>query len=860
MKRTPEKAPQSQRARSLRVALLTVALSGLIISLGLFIAPFQTTASRAYGEYDRAIEEWLRKTLPQLLTAHESRVFPKSGFSGLTSDGRIPLNFSAVRDEKFKPEYKQLQWIRGLQSANADRATYVLTDKVDDHTSYVIRSLVDESFQYVLYNDSVFTYGGVEYEISDLVASPDLGTALLKTNSTKSWRHSTFALYWLLDVQKNTIEPLLGSTEHKVAVTSWSPALSHVAYVYENNVYVRDLSQKEPSQVTFDGSANLFYGKPDWVYEEEVFAGDSALWWLPTGSKLAFLKTNETLVPEYTIPYYVQDGFEDYPQMVSIKYPKAGYPNPVVDVMVVDVTQVTKACENGVLCTRNDPENTILATEMASSKVKNRLITEVVWVADESLLVKTSNRASDILEVYLISAATNNAKLVRSHAAKDSWFEITSNTLYIPKNESVGRPLDGYIDTVVVDGYNHLAYFLPPESPEGVLLTSGRWEVVGGVKSFDYTTNDIFFVATHKSSVERHIYSVNLAEAIVSSSKLPGLRNITDTSHEGWYSGSFSSGSRYLLLTNQGPDVPSQRLVDLYSGKTLKVISENKDITKELQKYALPERIFGVVDLGKDDAGDDILANYVETFPLDFDPLKQYPVLFFVYGGPGSQTVDKTFSVSFSSVVAAELNAIVVTVDGRGTGFNNHNKNGANFKFTVRDRLGHFEPIDQIKAAKVWGSKAYVDESRIAIWGWSYGGFLTLKTLETDYENVFSYGVSIAPVTRWKLYDSIYTERYLSEPQTNPKGYETASIHNVTNFPSKKRFFIGHGSGDDNVHYQNSLVLLDKFNLEGVENYDYMVFPDSDHSIRYHNGNTVVYDRILGWLRNAFNGDFEARA
>lgn len=853
-----EKAPQAPKARSLRVALLTVALSGLIASLCLFIAPFQTTASRTYGEYDRAIEEWLRKTLPQLLGAHETRVFPTSGVTGLTSDGRMALNFSAVRDGRFKPEYKQLQWIQELVPANADKATYVLTEDVEGHTSYVIRSLVDDSFQYVLYNDSSFQYGGVEYEISNLVASPDLEKALLKTNSTKSWRHSSFALYWLLDVKKNTIEPLLGSTEHKVAVTRWSPALSHVAYVYDNNVYVRDLTQKEPFQVTFDGSADLFYGKPDWVYEEEVFSADSALWWLPTGSKLAFLKTNDTLVPEYTIPYYVQDGFEDYPEMVSIKYPKAGYSNPVVDVVVVDITEVTKGCESGVFCARNDADNAILVTEMASSLIKDRLITEVVWVADELLLVKTSNRASDILEVYLISAATNNAKLVRSHAAKDSWFEITSNTLYIPRNASVGRPKDGYIDTVVVDGYNHLAYFLPPENPEGVLLTSGRWEVVGGVLSFDYTNNDLFFVATHKSSVERHIYSVNLAEAIASSSRLPGLRNITDTSREGWFSGSFSSGSRYLLLTNQGPDVPSQRLVDLYADKTVQIVSENKEITKEMQRYALPERLFGVVNLGKDDSGDDVLANYVETFPLDFDPYKQYPVLFFVYGGPNSQTVQKTFSVSFSSVVAAELNAIVVTVDGRGTGFNNHNKNGANFKFTVRDRLGLFEPLDQIAAAKVWASKAYVDETRIAIWGWSYGGFLALKTLETDDEHVFSYGVSIAPVTRWKLYDSIYTERYLSEPQANPKGYETASIHNVTNFRGKKRFFIGHGSGDDNVHHQNSLVLLDKFNLEGVENYDYMLFPDSDHSISFHNANTVVYDRILRWLRSAFSGKFEA--
>jgi dipeptidyl aminopeptidase len=286
----------------------------------------------------------------------------------------------------------------------------------------------------------------------------------------------------------------------------------------------------------------------------------------------------------------------------------------------------------------------------------------------------------------------------------------------------------------------------------------------------------------------------------------------------------------------------------------VKKIETNQEVSKNLQKYVLPEIKYEVVELVDEETGEKLKANSKETLPLNFNSKRKYPVVFFVYGGPNSQTVNKRFAVDFSAVLAAELDCVVVTVDGRGTGFNNHNPQGSHYKFVVRDQLGKYEPLDQIAAAKHWAKKEYVDTSRIALWGWSYGGFLTLKTLETDYKDaIFSYGVSIAPVTQWRLYDSVYTERYMRTPQENPEGYKTASIHNITNFSHVKKFFIGHGSGDDNVHIQNSLKLLDQFNLESIENYDFMIFPDSDHSISFHGAYNVVYDRILDFFRQNFN-------
>lgn len=786
-----------------------------------------------------AMEEYIKKHAPPLVSDDNSKVFPHLKPYGLSN--KLPLNFSVVRDGLFRPSYKSLQWIKEPQSIINDKGTYVIKDK----TNYVIKSIVDESYEYTLYNNNSFKFAGQIYEIENLVASPNLKKAIIKTNSTKNWRHSSFALYWILDVSKNEIVPLY-NTRDKIAVTSWSPNSSHVAFIFENNVYIKNIGDDSIHQVTFDGSSEIFYGKPDWVYEEEVFGGDLALWWSPDGNKITFLKTNDTLVPEFSIPYYVQENNQDYPLFTNIKYPKAGYSNPIVDLIIFDLNSVSSK------------DNSISITDFKSNEIKDKLITEVIWVSNDNVLVKTSNRASDLLEIYLISANDNKSTLIRSHSANNSWFEITSNTLYVPKNASLGRENDGYIDTIVVDGFNHLAYFSPPTNPEGLLLTKGQWEVIDGVSSFDFINNEIFFVSTLKSSIERHIHSVNLFDAI-NSKTLPTVKNITNTAREGWYSGTFSSGSRYLLLNNQGPNVPSQTLIDLHSLATLKTIETNENLINNLEDYDIPQTRYHTITLGKDsETGEDIKANAVETLPLNFNSDLKYPVLFFVYGGPGSQVVTKEFAISFSAVVAAELNAIVVTVDGRGTGYNNHNeKLGSNFKFIVRDKLGHYEPLDQIAAAKIWTEKSYVDSDRIAIWGWSYGGFLTLKTLETDsIDHVFKFGVSIAPVTKWKLYDSIYTERYLREPQENPTGYETASIHDLSNFENVNRFLIMHGSGDDNVHFQNSLKLLDEFNLAGVENFDFMVFPDSDHSIRYHNGNTVVYDRILSWLRKAFNNEF----
>lgn len=750
----------------------------------------------------------------------------------VTEDGLLKVSFENVRNFTFNPTLQTVQWIGGLNSPSEDMGLFLSVE----NGSYVIKSVYDQEYSRLLLKGKEFSYKNQNFTVDHLQASPNLNQMLIRSNTVKHWRHSTFGSYFLFDTETSSFN-FIGDN---IAKAEWSPNSVDIAYVKENDLYVYSSKKHATvSRVTDDGSAQVFNGKPDWVYEEEVLEGDSAMWWSPEGEYLAFFRINETEVQEFPIPYFSQHEDDLYPEVRLIKYPKSGSPNPSVKLMIYSL--------------ENDKTTAVAAGNESS------LITEVLWVGSSKILCKATDRCSDILSVVLADARVEGKHEVsRIESSEDSWWEITHDTMHIPKDESRGREQDGYIDLVPHDGYNHLAYFSPTNRSKPSFLTRGSWEVVDGPAGFDQDTNDVYFVATKKSSTERHLYRVNLHKPYE-------LTEITDTSKEGLFSVSFSSGMRFALLSYLGPDIPYQKILDLKStssdthargnvvGKTLYYLEENEVLRNRLHQYAVPEKTFRELNLGEDENGQDILVNSYEILPNDFDPTlrNHYPVFFYAYGGPNSQQVIKAFSVGFNQVVASQLDAIVVVVDGRGTGFK-----GKQFRSLVRDNLGDFEARDQIAAAKLYSEKSFVDSEKISLFGWSYGGYLTLKTLEKDAGQTFKYGMSVAPVTDWRLYDSVYTERYMHTPQDNMSGYNRSKVHNATALGRSRRFLLMHGSGDDNVHFQNSLRFLDLLDLANVENYDMHVFPDSDHSIRYHNANTIVYDKLLSWARQAFNGDF----
>ncbi|KAL1960715.1 hypothetical protein VTO42DRAFT_6545 [Malbranchea cinnamomea] len=714
-------------------------------------------------------------------------------------------------------EYLQVKDIRGRRPSETQLATPSAREPI------------------VLMRQSTFAVDGRLVFPVRLWPSPDLRTVLVMSDYEKRWRHSFTGKYWLFDVETQTGQPLdLENPEGRIQLASWSPTSDAVVFTRGNNMYLRKLSSKTVKTITNDGGVDVFYGIPDWVYEEEVFEGNSATWWSNDGRYVAFLRTNETEVPEFPVQYYLSrpsghvpaKGEENYPDVVNIKYPKAGAPNPVVHMSFYDV-------EKGETFVVDVPD------DFADD---DRLVTEVIWAEKGKVLVRETNRESDILKMLLIDADARTGKIVRSEdiAGLDGgWVEMSHTTRFVPADPDKGRPDDGYVAISIKDGYNHLAYYAPVDNPNPVWLTSGAWEVVESTLAVDLNNSLVYFVGTKEAPTERHIYSVRLDGS--------NLQPLTDTSEPGYYAISFSSGVGYGLLDYQGPGIPWQKIINTPANNETyeELLEENRELGRMAKKHALPLLVYSNVTI------DGYPLQVVERLPPTFDPNKKYPVLFHLYGGPGSQTVSRKFTVDFQSYVASSLEYIVVTVDGRGTGYT-----GRKTRCIVRDNLGHWEARDQIETARLWGKKSYVDASRMAIWGWSYGGYMTLKTLEQDGGQTFQYGMAVAPVTDWRLYDSIYTERYMHTPQHNPDGYAASAITNATALAGAIRFLVMHGTSDDNVHFQNSLSLLDMLDLAGVQNYDVHVFPDSDHGIYFHNAYKMIHNRLSDWLVNAFNGEW----
>ncbi|KAJ9614404.1 hypothetical protein H2200_002540 [Cladophialophora chaetospira] len=765
--------------------------------------------------------------------------------STLDYDHETPIKSSGkkvtmeqIRSGQWQPNYAHIEWIAGpngedglLLEINQPNKDFLVVEDIRSRTSSAAKGMKPKT----LVKSGYFKYDGRQLYASETWVSPNMKKVLLMTSPEKVFRHSFLGLYFILDVETQSVKPLdPGLPDRKIQLAQWSPQSDSIVFTRDNNLFLRSLASQQVTTITTDGGPEYFYGIPDWAYEEEVFGTNSATWWARDGQYLAFLRTNETTVPDYPVQFFLSrpsgkkpiEGLENYPEVKEIKYPKSGAPNPVVDVLFYDIAKqevFSVNIEGGF------PDNT-------------RIIFNIVFADNQKVLVSESNRESDRVRVVLVDVAAQSGHTVRTIDLKDvdgGWIEPTQHTKYIPADPENGRPDDGYVDVVVSDNGNHLGYFTPLNSSTPIMLTRGDWEVDGGPAGVDLKHNLVYFDAAKEAPTQRHVYSVKLDGT--------GMESLVPTDLPAYYETSFSNEAGFVVLKNTGPNIPNQRVISTpVNSETIdETLEDNKELAKMASSHELPHQIFQNVTI------DGYTLQVVERRPPHFDPKKQYPVLFYLYGGPGSQMVNRRFHVDFQSYIASSLGYIVVTVDGRGTGFI-----GRKARTIIRENLGSYEAHDQIATAKIWAKKSYVDAERMAIWGWSYGGFMTLKVLETDAGETFKYGMAVAPVTDWRFYDSIYTERYMRTPQDNPSGYDKSAISNVTAIAQNVRFLIMHGVADDNVHMQNTLTLLDKFDLAGIENYDVHFFPDSDHSIAFHNANNVVYDKLGKWLVNAFNGEW----
>ncbi|KAK0202348.1 dipeptidyl aminopeptidase [Desarmillaria ectypa] len=650
---------------------------------------------------------------------------------------------------------------------------------------------------------------GGQLSFWDWKLSPDMEYLLFKTDIHKQWRWSSFGNYYVHSIGNKTTWPIgtLNRTDPKMAYATWAPTGHSIAYVESNDLYVLDAPSSSPARLTTSGSPTVFNGVPDWVYEEEVFSGDHALWWAPTARRLAYLSFDETEVPVYAFPVYnpMDDGAAvvPYPGEVRMRYPKPGYANPAVGVWVWDV---------------NVGEGWELDVNVGEEVQGGVVVQEVKWVGEEELLVKIVNRnADDGKVVYFDFGRDRVGREVRrlgkeGEEGDSGWIEPGQSVFSLKGG-------GGYLDIVPTkEGWNHVALFNPANATDPVWLTGGEWEVTSGIKGVDVEQGLVYFEAAAPSSVERHLYAVSLDGGEV----LP----LTDTSTLGYHSADFSPGAGWYLLSYHGPDVPWQRVVQAGGSNYSYVLESNERLGNVSLEYEAPTVVYSTIQL------DGVALNAKEIRPphMDDSGRTKYAVLFRVYGGGG-----------WDEYLACGMGYVVVVVDGRGTG-----ARGRAFRGAVKGRLGELETLDQVGAARIWAAKEYVDPRRIGIWGWSYGGFMSAKVVEAN-AGIHSLAMSVAPVTSWRLYDSIYTERYMNLPALNPVGYDHSDISNVTGWHGVD-YLLAHGSADDNVHFANSARLLDMFTDGGVRGVWFRMFTDNDHSINRRGAKREVYEYMTGFL------------
>ena len=632
--------------------------------------------------------------------------------------------------------------------------------------------------------------------IDSYTFSSDEKMILIANNTNQIYRYSFSADYFLYNLETKELTKIL----EQVQEPFFSPDGKKIAYVKENNIYIYDVASKTNSQITTDGKKNeIINGITDWVYEEE-FAFVRAFDWSKDSKKIAYIRFDESQIPEFSMSVFAKDL---YPKIETFKYPKAGEKNSLVSLHLYTVDSKT-------------------TKKVDLSQYNDFYIPRIEWTNDANVLsAKILNRHQDNLDLLFVDGTTAAAKVVLNEK-NNSYID------FVDKDNLTFLDDNSFIWTSEQDGFNHIYWY----DKSGKLInqvTKGNWEVTE-YYGFDEKNKTVFYQSTENGSINRDVYRISLdGKNKTRLSQNLGTNAATFSPNFQYYINSFSSAAQPTTYT----------LNDSKTGKQLQVIENNAVLASQLKAYELPSKEFFVL---KTEKGNELNAWILK--PKDFDPSKKYPVFMYQYSGPGSQQVNNEWSNhdDFWFMMLTQQGYIVACVDGRGTGYK-----GADFKKVTYKQLGKYEVEDQIDAAKVIGNYSYVDKSRIGIWGWSYGGFMSSNCILKG-NDVFKMAIAVAPVTNWRFYDSVYTERYMQTPQENPSGYDNNSPINFVE-KLKGKYLLIHGSGDDNVHVQNSMQMMEAL-IQANKQFDSQIYPDKNHGIYGGKTRIQLFNKMTNFIKN----------
>jgi len=671
---------------------------------------------------------------------------------------------------------------------------------------YGINSMNDGEHYTILEKEGIVKYSYktgkkietiLEAKIQDYTFSHDESKVLVLNEQQPIYRHSFLGKYHVVNLSKNGKITALNNGNW-VQEPKFSPDGRFVAFISGNNLYYQDLSSEKITQITFDGEKNkIINGLADWVYEEE-FGHADMYQWTKNSESLVFVKFDESQVKEMNMQVF---NGNLYPQDFRFKYPKAGEENSKVSVYAYDL-KLNKS------------------TQINLANFEAYYIPQVFQTAQPNeIAIATSNRHQNKLEIIKINTKNLSTKKILTETDA-AWIETDNLSLEFLEDNS-------FLWASERDGFRHF-YWYTPDGKLKKQITKGNWEITD-YYGFSPKNSEILVQTTEKGSTNRVVSKINIKT---------GKKQIVSESN-GTNSADFSKSFQYFINTHSSAEQPNTYTLRDFNGKTLRELQNNNSALKKLQSDGFVTKEFFQIP---NKNGDQMNAWMIK--PKDFSPNKKYPVLMYQYSGPGSQQVSNAWdgrnTIWFN--LLAQKGYIVLCVDGRGTGYR-----GTKYKKATYKNLGKYEIEDQIAAAQWIGSQSFVDAGRIGIFGWSFGGYMASLAM-TKGADVFKVGIAVAPVTTWRYYDTIYTERYLQTPQENPQGYDENSPINFADL-MKGKYLLIHGTADDNVHYQNAVEMAEAL-IQKNKEFEFMTYPDKNHGIYGGNTRLHLHQKMTDFILN----------